>query len=55
MGMLIDQETFNHMLEENIAWLERQPDTLERNHIILLLKLELRTGLLYQASADEYR
>ncbi len=39
MSMKINKSSYITLIEEDIAWLEKMPRTLERDHIIAILKL----------------
>lgn len=34
----VNRSTFERLIAEDIEWLERQPDTLERRHILAILR-----------------
>ena len=39
MSMKMNKSSYITLIEEDIAWLEKMPRTLERDHIIAILKL----------------
>lgn len=49
MGGTLTLEYYRRLLTENIEWLMKQPRTLERDHIELLLKTEIRELYIYKA------
>lgn len=42
MVLTLNRRTYNKLIDENIEWLLQQPRTLERDHIELILRAEIR-------------
>lgn len=40
-------ESYQKLLEEDIEWLEKQPHSLEKDHILTILKYELKELTIY--------
>ena len=38
MGMMINREAYQKLIDEDIEWLMKQPQSLERVHIVVVLK-----------------
>ena len=38
MGMIVNREAYQKLIDEDIEWLLKQPRTLERDHIVSVLK-----------------
>ena len=38
MGMIVNREAYQKLIDEDIEWLLKQPRSLERDHIISVLK-----------------
>lgn len=38
MGMMMNRESYERLIQEDIAWLNTMPRTLERDHIIAVLE-----------------
>ena len=38
MGMIVNREAYQKLIDEDIEWLMKQPRTLERDHIVSVLK-----------------
>lgn len=38
MGMMMNRESYERLIQEDIAWLNTMPHTLERDHIIAVLE-----------------
>ncbi len=53
MSMPINRETHRKLIDDDIAWLETVPRTLERDHVLSILRAERRTCGLYAAIAAE--
>lgn len=53
MSLPINRETHRKLIDDDIAWLETVPRTLERDHVLSILRADLRTCGLYDAIAAE--
>lgn len=51
--MPINRDAHRRLIDDDIAWLETVPRTLERDHVLSILRAERRTCALYQAIAAE--
>ena len=38
MGMMVNSEAYQKLIDEDIEWILKQPRTLERDHIVSVLK-----------------
>ena len=38
MGMMVNREAYQKLIDEDIEWLLKQPRSLERDHIVSVLK-----------------
>ena len=38
MGMVVNREAYQKLIDEDIEWVIKQPRTLERDHIVSVLK-----------------
>ena len=38
MGVMINREAYQKLIDEDIEWLLKQPQSLERDHIVSVLK-----------------
>ena len=38
MGMMVNREAYQKLIDEDVEWLLKQPRTLERDHIVSVLK-----------------
>ena len=38
MGMIVNREAYQKLIDEDIEWLMKQPRNLERDHIVSVLK-----------------
>ena len=38
MGMIVNREAYQKLIDEDIEWLLKQPRSLERGHIVSVLK-----------------
>ena len=38
MGMIVNREAYQKLIDEDIEWLLKQPRSLERDHIVSALK-----------------
>lgn len=43
----LNTESYQKLLEEDIEWLEKQPHSLEKDHILAILKYELKELTIY--------
>jgi len=48
----LDRESYNRLLDEDLQWLELQPRTLEREHIMEVLRWEKKESVHYPSSAS---
>lgn len=53
MALQLNRESFRKLLLEDVAWLELQPRTLERDHIIDILKHEIEHLPFYEWSIKQ--
>ena len=44
MGMMINREAYQKLIDEDIEWLMKQPRSLERDHIVSVLKNSVEWG-----------
>lgn len=50
MGTTLNIDTYKRIVQEDIDWLEKQPHSLEKDHILSMLKNELLHLPLYYNS-----
>ena len=51
MGMKVNREAYQKLIDEDIEWILKQPRTLERDHIVSVLKNSVER--LYGKKMDE--
>ncbi|WP_438029107.1 hypothetical protein [Sorangium sp. So ce233] len=53
MSLPINREAHRQLIDDDIAWLETVPRTLERDHVLSILRAERRTCALHAAIEAE--
>lgn len=48
MSMTLNRPAYKGLLKEDLGWLEKQPRTLEREHIAALLRDEIKELSIYK-------
>ena len=38
MGMMVNREAYQKLIDEDVVWILKQPRSLERDHIVSVLK-----------------
>ena len=50
MSMVVNAEAYRKLIREDIAWLDKMPRTLERDHILQVLECQIRNAETITAS-----